>query len=153
MVNIPEPFRHWMDAQYRKHPDLLRYYREEDEDGARRPLFYGVEVPEPWLVPLEKLFDKLAAIPGLRLLQVKEKLWELRVYHEYTGPQETASGWVTVDDYLASLIGECEESCLKICWSCGVALPLTGDTPERYKARICASCSIKKETENDNEEN
>lgn len=106
----------WMENQYHRHPNLLAYYKNCDDDGMLRALVYGPEVPEAWFRPLEKLFEKLSEIRDLRIVQVKEKFWSLRVYYEYRGEPTlpVENGWITAIDRIDGLIKECEEECEKL---------------------------------------
>ncbi len=97
----------WMEEQYTKYPYLLKYYKDKDDGGFIRSLCHGVEVPVPWLPNLEKLFEDLAEIKDLRLVQIKEKFGELRVYYEYHGHPFESNGWATTIDLIDMKIRDC----------------------------------------------
>lgn len=102
----------WMEAQYHKYPELLKYYKDRDDDGMLRALTHGPEVPESWLPALGNLFEQISGMEGLRIVQIKEKFDDLRVYYEYAGHPFETNGWVTATDLIDLRIRECKQQVL-----------------------------------------
>lgn len=121
--------------QAERTPDWIRDTKTRFPRLFREPDRYDFTCGEGWKGIVTDLLEKLDALPlpPLKILQIKQKFGELRVYVD-GGSEETSQ-----------LIREAEAACQNVCEGCGVPGAKTNEGG--WIRTLCPSCLLKRRRE------